>query len=117
MDFIASFHKYIIYFSGLVVASIGTYIRGSDPHFDPFCVWGKEIFMTDRQVRKLKKIFRRKRQEMRIKLFVYSLSKTTMNFRISSYIGHNFFNGNVFLMSPHSKRFITLVWKRNPYRN
>jgi len=82
MAFIASFHNYIIYFNILLVASIGTYITGSDPHFDPFCVWGNEIFMSERQVRKLKKIVRRKRREMRIKLFVYSLSKTTVNFRM-----------------------------------
>ena len=82
MAFIPSFHNYIIYFNILLVASIGTYITGSDPHFDPFCVWGNEIFMSERQVRKLKKIVKRKRREMRIKLFVYSLSKTTVNFRM-----------------------------------
>ena len=91
MTFIASFHKYIIYLNGLVVASIGTYIRGSDPHLDPFYIWGNEIFMTDRQVRKLKKIVSRKRQEMRIKLFVYSLSKTTVNFRMVRTIQPSFF--------------------------
>src|SRR4051812_18844508 len=82
MAFIASFHDYIIYFNILLVASIGTYITGSDPHFDPFCVCSNEIFGSERQVRKLKRIVRRKTREMRLKLFVYYLSKTTVNFRM-----------------------------------
>src|SRR4051812_48430806 len=91
MDIIASFHNYIIYFNILLVASIGTYITGSDPHFDPFCVWGNEIFMIECQVRKLKWIVRRKRREMRIKIFVYSLSKTTVNFKMVRTTSPSFF--------------------------
>ena len=70
MAFIASFHKYIIYFNGLVVASIGTYIRGSDPHFDPFCIWGNDIFLKHGQVKKIKNIVRRNIKKMNIKVFV-----------------------------------------------
>ena len=31
-------------------------MSGIDLRFDPFCVWGNEIFMNKRQVRKLRKI-------------------------------------------------------------
>ena len=41
---------------------LGTYMSGTDPRFDPFCVWGNEIFMNKRQVRKLRKIVRRKKR-------------------------------------------------------
>ena len=63
---------------------VGTYMRGTDPCFDPFCVWGNEIFMNKRQVRKLRKIVRRKKRVIGIKLFIYTLSKTTVNFRMVS---------------------------------
>ena len=59
-------------------------MRGTDPRFDPFCVWGNEIFMNKRQVRKLRKIVRRKKRVIGIKLFIYTLSKTTVNFRMVS---------------------------------
>ena len=59
-------------------------MRGTDPCFDPFCVWGNEIFMNKRQVRKLRKIVRRKKRVMGIKLFIYTLSKTTVNFMMVS---------------------------------
>ena len=29
---------------------VGTYINGTDPCFDSFCVWGNEIFMNKRLV-------------------------------------------------------------------
>ena len=35
---------------------VGTYVIGKDPPFDPFCVWGNEIFINQHQVRKLIKI-------------------------------------------------------------
>ena len=63
---------------------VGTYMSGTDPRFNPFCVWGNEIFMNKRQVRKLRKIFRRKKRGIGIKLFIYTLSKTTVNFRMVS---------------------------------
>jgi len=63
---------------------VGTYMSGTDPRFDPFCVWGNEIFMNKRQVRKLRKIVRQNKWVMGIKLFIYILSKTSVNFRIVS---------------------------------
>ena len=60
-------------------SSDGTYVIGKDPRFDPFCVWGNEILMNQHQVRKLIKIVSKMGQNMAIKLFVYTLSKTTAN--------------------------------------
>ena len=59
-------------------------MSGTDPRFDPFCVWGNEIFMNKRQVRKLRKIVWRKKRVIGIKLFIYTLSKTIVNFRMVS---------------------------------
>ena len=59
-------------------------MSATDPRFDPFCKWGNEIFMNKRQVRKLRKIVRRKKWVIGIKLFIYTLSKTTVNFRLVS---------------------------------
>jgi hypothetical protein len=63
---------------------LGTYVIGKDPRFDPFCAWGNEIFMNQHQVRKLIKIVSKMVQKMTIKLFVYPLSKTTVNYRMVS---------------------------------
>ena len=63
---------------------LGTYIIAKDPHFDPFCVWGTEIFMNQHQVRKLIKIVTKMGQKMSIELFVYTLFKTTKNCRMVS---------------------------------
>ena len=61
---------------------LGTYIIAKDPYFDPFYVWGNEIFMNQHQVRKLIKIVTKTGQKMSIELFVYTLCKTTVNCRM-----------------------------------
>ena len=61
---------------------LGTYVIGKDPRFDPFCVWGNEILMNQHQVRKSIKIVSKMGPKMAIKLFVYTLSKTTANCRM-----------------------------------
>ena len=66
----------------VVVCRRGTYMSSTDPRVDPFCVWGNKIFMNKCQVRKLRKIVKRKKRVIGIKLFVYTLSKTTVNFRM-----------------------------------
>ena len=38
---------------------LGAYIIANDPYFDPFCVWGNEIFMNQHQVRKLSAFWER----------------------------------------------------------
>ena len=63
---------------------LGTYVIGKDPRFDPFCVWGNELSMNQHPVRKLIKIVSKMGQKMAIKLFVYTLSKTTTNCRMVS---------------------------------
>ena len=63
---------------------LGTYVIDKYPRFDPFCVWGNEISMNQHQVRKLIKIVSKMGPKMAIKLFVYTLSKTTSNYRMVS---------------------------------
>ena len=70
--------------SNINLVLLGTYIIAKDPHFDPFCVWGNEIFMNQHQVRKLIKIVIKMGQKMSIELFVYTLCKTTVNCRMVS---------------------------------
>ena len=70
--------------SNINLVLLGTYVIAKDPHFDPFCVWDNEIFMNKRQVRKLRNIVRRKKRVIGINLFIYTLSKTTVNFRMVS---------------------------------
>ena len=70
--------------SNINLVLLGTYIIAKDPHFDPFCVWGNEIFMNQHQVRKLIKIVTKMGQKMSIELFVYTLCKTTVNCRMVS---------------------------------
>ena len=61
---------------------VGTYVTGKDSRVDPFCVWGNEIFMNQHQVKKLIKLVNKMGQNMAIKLFLYTLSKTTVNSRM-----------------------------------
>ena len=70
--------------SNINLVLLGTYIIAKDPHFDPFYVWGNEIFMNQHQVRKLIKIVIKMGQKMSIELFVYTLCKTTVNCRMVS---------------------------------
>src|SRR3954465_15030770 len=70
--------------SNINLVLLGTYIIAKDPYFDPFCVWGNEIFMNQHQVRKLIKIVIKMGQKMSIELFVYALCKTTVNCRMVS---------------------------------
>ena len=63
---------------------VGTYVSGTDSRFDPLCIWGNEINMNKHQVRKLRKIVKQKRHLIGIKLFIYTLSKTSVNFRMVS---------------------------------
>lgn len=70
--------------SNINLVLLGTYIIAKDPQFDPFCVWGNEIFMNQHQVRKLIKIVIKMGQKMSIELFVYTLCKTTVNYRMVS---------------------------------
>ena len=68
--------------SNLDLLLVGTYALGKDPHIDPFCVWGNEIFMNKHQVRKLIRITSKKIQMVASKLFVYALSNTIVSYRM-----------------------------------
>ena len=70
--------------SNIDLLLVGTYALGKDPHIDPFCVWGNEIFMNQHQVRKLIKIVIKMGQKMSIELYVYTLCKTTVNYMMVS---------------------------------
>ena len=70
--------------SNINLVLLGTYVIGKDPRFDPFCVWGNEMSMNQHQVRKLIKIVSKMGQNMAIKIYFYTLSKTTVNCRMVS---------------------------------
>ena len=70
--------------SNINLVLLGTYVIAKDPHFDPLCVWGNEIFMNQHQVRKLINIVIKMGQKMSIELYVYTLCKTTVNCRMVS---------------------------------
>ncbi|KAE8788592.1 hypothetical protein D1007_37344 [Hordeum vulgare] len=59
-----------------------TYFICKDRCFDPLCVWGNEILVNQHQVRKLIKTVSKIGQKITIKLFVYTLSSTTVNCRM-----------------------------------
>ena len=68
--------------SNINLVLLGTYMIAKDPYFDPFYVWGNEIFMNKHQVRKLIRIISKKIRMVESKLFVYALSNTTMSCRM-----------------------------------
>ena len=70
--------------SNINLVLLGTYVIGKDPRFDPLYMWCNEIQMNQHQVRKLIKIVSKMGPKMAIKLFVYTLSKTTTNCRMVS---------------------------------
>ena len=62
---------------------VGPAIRGLDPLFDPFCIWGNEMSMNTSQVKKLRKIVRMKKLATnKIKIFVCTMKKTSANYRM-----------------------------------
>ena len=77
--------------SNVNLVFLGTYVTGKDPCFHPFYVWGNEISMNHHQVRKLIKIVSKMGPKMAIKLFFYTLSKTTANWRTVSKNSASFF--------------------------
>ena len=70
--------------SNINLVLLGTYVIGKDPRFDPVGIWGNQISMNQHQVRKVIKIVSKMGPKMAIKLFVYTLSKTTANCRMVS---------------------------------
>ena len=58
-------------------------MRGFDPLFDPFCIWGNELSMNISQVKKLRKIVRIKKLATKNnKIFVYIMKKILVHYRM-----------------------------------
>ena len=62
------------------LAHVGHAVRGFDPPFDPFCIWGNELSMNIGQVKKLRKIVRIKKLATKNnKIFVCTMKKTSVH--------------------------------------
>ena len=62
---------------------VAHFARGLDPLFDPFCIWGNEVTMTMKQVKKLRKIVRIKKLATKeTKLFVCTMKKTSVSYKM-----------------------------------
>ena len=58
-------------------------MRGLDPLFDPFCIWGNEMSMNISQVKKHRKIVRMKKLATNnSKILVCTMKKTSVNYRM-----------------------------------
>src|SRR3954464_11687110 len=69
--------------SNIYIFLVAPFIKGLDPLFDPFCIWGNEVTMTINQVKKLRKIVRIKKLATKDnKLFVYTMKKTSVSYRM-----------------------------------
>src|SRR3989337_755191 len=88
--------------SNINLVLLGRYVIDKDPRFNPFCVWGNEIFMNQHQVRKLIKIVSKMGQKMAIKLFVYTISMTTVTYRMVTK------NSLAFFLLPIMSCFMTI---------
>ena len=61
----------------------GPGVRGFDPLFDPFCIWGNELSMNINQIKKLGKIVRIKKLATKNnKIFVCTMKKTSVHYRM-----------------------------------
>src|SRR3954464_983917 len=69
--------------SNIYIFLVAPFIKGLDPLFDPFCIWGNEVTMTINQVKKLRKIVRIKKLATKDnKLFVCTMKKTSVSYRM-----------------------------------
>ena len=58
-------------------------MRGFDPLFDPFCIWGNELSMNINQIKKLRKIVRIKKLATKNnKIFVCIMKKTSVHYKM-----------------------------------
>ena len=71
----------IFWFLTIWSSHVGPAIRGFDPLFDPFCIWGNELSMNINQVKKLSKIVRIKKLATKNnKIFVCTMKKTSVHY-------------------------------------
>ena len=76
-------HSNILVFNNLVLAHVGPAVRGFDPLFDPFCIWGNELSMNISQVKKLRKIVRiKKLVKKNNRIFVCTMKKTSVHYKM-----------------------------------
>ena len=69
----------IFRFLKICLAHVGPAVRGLDPLFDPFCMWGNDVFMNISQIKKLRKIVKIKKLATKNnKLFVCTMKKTSV---------------------------------------
>ncbi|KAE8807123.1 casein kinase i isoform delta-like protein [Hordeum vulgare] len=62
----------------------GPVLRGFDPLFDPFCIWGNELSMNIIQVKKLRKIVRmNKLVTKNNKIFVCTMKKKSIHYKMA----------------------------------
>ena len=79
-------------FLQFVLAHVGPAVRGLDPLFDQFCIWGNEMSMNISQVKKLRKIVRIKKLATKNnKIFVCTMKKTSVHYRMVLTIIHCLF--------------------------
>ena len=65
------------------LAHVGPIVRGFDPLFDPFCIWGNELSMNINQIKKLGKIVRIKKLATKNnKIFVCTMKKTSVHYKM-----------------------------------
>ena len=90
--------------SNIYILLVVPFVRGLDPLFDPFCIWGHEVTMTINQVKKLRKIVTIKKLATKDnKLFVCTIKKTSVSYRmVLIYIPTIFF--------PYAHNFNTEKW-------
>ena len=73
----------ILIFLTIWLAHVGPAVRGFDPLFDPFCIWGNELSMNISQVKKPRKIVRMKKLATKNnKIFVYTMKKTSIHYKM-----------------------------------
>ncbi|KAE8799142.1 Casein kinase I isoform delta-like protein [Hordeum vulgare] len=84
-----AFDKDCVLFSSVPVLSsvlepTGPAVRGLEPLFDPFCMWGNEVYMNISQIKKLKRIVKiNKLTTKNNKMFVCTMKTTLVNYRMS----------------------------------
>src|SRR4051812_8348523 len=69
--------------SNIYVLLVAPFVKGLDPLFDPYCIWGNKVTITINQVKKLRKIVRITKLATKYnKLFVCTMKKTSVSYRM-----------------------------------
>ncbi|KAE8815894.1 Casein kinase I isoform delta-like protein [Hordeum vulgare] len=79
-------------------AEIGPAVRCLDPLFDPFCIWGNDVFMNISEIKKLRKIVKINKLVMKNnKMFVCTMKNTLVNDRmfVDEYVSNHLYSQEV----------------------